>query len=202
MNYLAHLFLSGEDEELMIGNFIADAVKGRQYKNYSDRVREGILLHRYIDSFTDSHSKVEESKKRLREKYRKYAPIIVDIYYDHFLALHWNKFSQHPLPDYSVHVYRILKNNLNELPLKSVQFLGYMMRNDILCAYATIEGVRQVLEGMAFRASFTSNMEHAAADLQEHYSAFEKEFLEFFPQLQKYVFDLAESGELYRQASS
>lgn len=202
MNYLAHLYLSGNSEELMIGNFIADAVKGKQYKNYSDRVREGILLHRHIDTFTDNHEAVERSKKRLRGKYRKYAPIIVDIFYDHFLAVHWHRFSPDPLPDYSLQVYRTLKDNLAELPLKSVQFLGYMMRNDILCAYGTIEGVRQVLEGMAHRTSFQSNMEHAVNDLIEHYALFEKEFMEFFPQLQKHVRDLALSGTLYREAIS
>lgn len=200
MNYLAHLFLSGKSDELMIGNFIADAVKGRQYKNYSDRVREGILLHRHIDTYTDTHPIVEQSKSRLRAKYRKYAPIIVDIYYDHFLAVHWDSFSDEPLPEYSEQVYRMLKTNLDELPLKSVQFLGYMMRNDILCSYATIEGVQRVLEGMAYRASFESNMEHAAEDLVEHYKLFENEFLEFFPQLQKHVRSLALSGELYKQA--
>jgi acyl carrier protein phosphodiesterase len=202
MNYLAHLFLSGQSEELMIGNFIADAVKGRQYKNYSDKVREGILLHRHIDTYTDSHPVVEESKSRLRPKYRKYAPIIVDIFYDHFLALNWNRYSTSQLDEYSTHVYRILKQNLDELPLKSVQFLGYMMRNDILCAYGTKEGVQQVLEGMAYRASFQSNMEHATNELSEHYSAFEKEFTEFFPQLQKHVDTLLLSGALYKNAEA
>lgn len=200
MNYLAHLFLSGKSDELMIGNFIADAVKGRQYKNYSDRVREGILLHRHIDTYTDKHEIVEASKSRLRAKYRKYAPIIVDIYYDHFLAVNWDSFSDEPLPEYSAQVYRMLKTNLDELPLKSVQFLGYMMRNNILCAYATTAGVQRVLEGMAYRASFQSNMEHAAEDLIEHYELFENEFLEFFPQLQAHVRSLALSGELYKQA--
>ena len=184
----------------MIGNFIADAVKGRQYKNYSDRVREGILLHRHIDTYTDRHEIVEKSKSRLRAKYRKYAPIIVDIYYDHFLAVNWDIFSDEPLQEYSAQVYRMLKANLDELPLKSVQFLGYMMRNNILCAYATTAGVQRVLEGMAYRASFQSNMEHAAEDLVEHYELFENEFLEFFPQLQKHVRSLALSGELYKQA--
>lgn len=187
MNYLAHLYLSGCSEELMIGNFIADAVKGKQFAGYSDGVREGILLHRYIDSFTDSHGIVESSKQRLREKYRKYASIIVDIFYDHFLAVHWTKYSATPLSVYSRNVYGFLESRRDQLPLKSLQFLGYMRRNNILCAYGTISGVQQVLEGMAYRASFRSNMEKAGDDLVEHYDAFEKEFNEFFPMLQSYV---------------
>lgn len=200
MNYLAHLYLSGQSEHLMVGNFIADAVKGRQYKNYPDRVREGILLHRHIDTFTDNHEIVEISKRRLREKYHKYSSIIVDIYYDHFLAVNWNKYSETPLPAYSSTIYKLLQNNLDELPLKSVQFLSYMIRNNILCAYATIPGVQHVLEGMAYRASFQSNMENAAEDLTEHYEDFQKEFTEFFPLLQKHVETLDLSGALYRES--
>lgn len=202
MNYLAHLYLSGQSEHLIIGNFIADAVRGKQFKNYSDGVREGILLHRHIDSFTDSHEIVEHSKQRLREKYRKYAPIIVDIYYDHFLAVHWDKYSPASLQDYSRAIYRLLQDNLDALPLKSVQFLGYMMRHDILCAYGTLSGVQRVLEGMSYRATFASNMEKATEDLVENYSAFENEFSEFFPLLQKYVQGLDLSDTFYRQASA
>jgi acyl carrier protein phosphodiesterase len=200
MNYLAHLYLSGQSEEIIIGNFIADSVKGKQFKNYSNKVRQGILLHRHIDAFTDKHGIVEESKMRLRPKYRKYAPIIVDIYYDHFLAVNWSLYSDSSLEDYSTHIYRLLRNNLDVLPLKSVQFLGYMLRNNILCAYATTAGVQRVLEGMAYRASFQSNMEHAAEDMLEHYEAFEKEFTEFFPELKKHVYTLGLSGALHRQS--
>jgi acyl carrier protein phosphodiesterase len=200
MNYLAHMYLSGQSEQLLIGNFIADAVKGNQYKNYSDRVREGILLHRHIDTFTDNHEIVEMSKQRLRGKYHKYSPVIVDIFYDHFLALHWGKYCSTPLPAYSRTIYRLLQSSLDELPLKSVQFLSYMMRNNILCAYATVSGVQQVLEGMSYRASFESNMENASEDLVEHYEEFEKEFTAFFPDLQKHVETLNLSGALYRES--
>lgn len=195
MNYLAHLFLSGQSEDLIVGNFIADSVKGRQYKNYSDGVRQGIILHRCIDTFTDSNEIVEQSKARLRPRYRKYAPIIVDIFYDHFLAANWKTYSSGTLNDYSKQIYRILKNNLDELPLKSVQFLGYMMQNNIPCAYASTEGVNKVLQGMSYRASFKSDMELAGEELVSHYAEFEEEFEEFFPMLQQYVqsLDLSEA---------
>lgn len=190
MNYLAHLYLSGQSEDLIVGNFIADSVKGRQYKNFSDGVRQGIILHRYIDTFTDSNEIVEQSKARLRPRFRKYAPIIVDIFYDHYLAANWQAYSSGTLKEYSTQIYRILKNNLDELPLKSVQFLGYMMQNNIPCAYASTEGVNRVLEGMSYRTSFKSDMELAGEALAKHYADFEKEFREFFPMLQKYVHSL------------
>ena len=84
MNFLAHIYLSGEDTPLMIGNFIGDFVKGNEYKNFPADIQNGVLLHREIDSYTDSHEIVLESKKRLREKYRHYSGVITDIFYDHY----------------------------------------------------------------------------------------------------------------------
>ena len=92
MNFLAHVFLSGVDEQLILGNLIADAVKGKQFENYDLKVKNGIIMHRQIDKFTDDHAIVRQSKKRLEEDYKKFAGIIVDIYYDHFLSLNFNKY--------------------------------------------------------------------------------------------------------------
>jgi acyl carrier protein phosphodiesterase len=187
MNFLAHLYLSGNSEGLIIGNFIADSVKGSSYKNYPPEVQKGILLHRLIDSYTDSHPVVEESKKRLRIKYKKYASVIVDIYYDHYLAANWNNYSETDLAAYANKIYSLIKKNQEMLPVKAAHFAKYMLRNNILEAYAAISGIEQVLQGMASRACFESNMEFAAEDLQEFYDLFEKEFTAFFKDLQEYV---------------
>lgn len=187
MNFLAHLFLSGNSEGLIIGNFIADSVKGSDYKNYPPEIQKGILLHRMIDTYTDTHPVVEESKKRLRSKYRKYSSVIVDIYYDHYLAINWNKYSDMNLNTYTQDIHRIIQKNHDLLPVKSAQFAEYMFRYNILEAYSTLSGIDQVLKGMAGRAKFESNMEFAIQELKEHYNLFEKEFIDFFKDLQEFV---------------
>jgi acyl carrier protein phosphodiesterase len=187
MNFLSHLYLSGNSEGLIIGNFIADSVKGSNYKNYSPEIQSGILLHRQIDTYTDSHLIVEESKKRLRPKYRKYSGVIVDIFYDHFLAANWQDFSKENLNEYAQKIYDLIQKNYNILPLNSIRFSNYMVQYNILEAYSRLEGIEQVLKGMARRAKFESNMEFAIRDLKEHYNLFEKEFRFFFPELQQFV---------------
>lgn len=185
MNYLAHLYLSGDSEELLIGNYIGDSVRSSELGRYSARVQKGVGLHRLIDTFTDSHPTVQLSKERLRPAYGKYAGVIVDIFYDHFLARDWALHSGRPLKEYAQHVYEVIGRNRDLLPQKADMFYYYMKKNDILNAYAQIAGVSRVLTGMASRANFKSNMEQAVNDLSEHYSLFEAEFREFFPLLKK-----------------
>lgn len=187
MNFLSHLYLSGDSEGLLIGNFIADSVKGSDLMKYPQEVQKGIILHRKIDTYTDAHPIVEESKKRLRERYKKYASVIVDVYYDHYLAANWNNYSTVGLDEYAQQVYKLIHVNKEHLPLKSAMFNQYMIEYNILVAYARLEGIEQVLQGMSRRASFESNMQHAIHDLKEHYELFGKEFEQFFPELQQFV---------------
>lgn len=187
MNFLSHLHLSGNSEGLIIGNYIADSVKGSAYNLFSPEIQQGILLHRKIDTFTDTHPIVEQSKQRLREKYRKYASVIVDIYYDHYLASNWQTYSDVGLQDFANNMYEIVMKHHTILPEKSKRFTGYMMQYNILHAYSTLEGIERVLQGMARRSTFQSNMEYATEDLKEHYQLFAEEFALFFPELQSYV---------------
>jgi acyl carrier protein phosphodiesterase len=187
MNFLSHLFLSGNAEHLIIGNFIADSVKGNAFNNYPAEIQKGILLHRKIDTFTDTHHIVELSKQRLREKYKKYASVIVDVYYDHYLAANWADYSQENLGQYTQKIYSLIEQNNHHLPQKSVLFNNYMVKYDILVAYSRLQGIERVLKGMAYRTTFVSNMEYAINDLKEHYHLFENEFKLFFPELQKFV---------------
>ncbi len=187
MNFLSHLYLSGDSEGLLIGNFIADSVKGSTFNNFSAEIQKGILLHRKIDSFTDAHPIVDLSKDRLRTKYKKYASVIVDIYYDHYLAVNWENYSTESLDQYTKNVYSLIEKHKHTFPLKSQMFTKYMLEYNILSAYAHFEGIEKVLQGMSRRASFVSNMEYAIQDLKEHYPLFENEFKEFFPELQQFV---------------
>ena len=187
MNFLSHLYLAGNNEGLIIGNFIADSVKGSAYNNFSKEIQQGILLHRKIDAFTDSHSVVELSKQRLREKYRKYSSVIVDIYYDHYLAVNWKDYADVDLASFVQNIYSIIRKNYFILPENSVRFTNYMLEHNILLGYSKLEGIEKVLYGMSRRAKFESNMEYAIHDLKEHFSLFENEFKIFFPELQSYV---------------
>jgi len=187
MNFLSHLYLAGDSEGLIIGNFIADSVKGSAFNLYTEEIKEGILLHRKIDSFTDLHPIVEQSKQRLRQKYKKYSSVIIDIYYDHFLAKNWRTYSDVELNQFTENIYTIIKKNYSVLPEKSAHFTKYMLQHNILFGYSKLEGIEQVLHGMARRAAFQSNMEYAIHDLKEHYTLFENEFKLFFPELQQFV---------------
>src|SRR5690606_9086338 len=112
MNFLAHIYLSNDDPEIMTGNFIGDFVKGRNYASiYGKKIATGIELHRTIDEYTDKHETVTRSKSLLRSKYRHYSPVIVDIFYDHFLARFWEKYHPMPLEQYSQKAYKILLSN-------------------------------------------------------------------------------------------
>ena len=158
MNFLSHLHLSGDSEGLIIGNYIADSVKGSAYNMFSNEIQKGILLHRKIDTFTDNHPTVEQSKKRLREKYKKYSSVIVDIYYDHYLAINWKDYSTVDLQNFSNNIYKIVERHHDILPEKSKRFTHYMMQYNILCAYSTLDGIERVLKGIAHRSKFESNM--------------------------------------------
>jgi acyl carrier protein phosphodiesterase len=190
MNFLAHLYLSGDSEEIMIGNFIADGLKGGHHYQYSDGIMEGIALHRKIDEFTDHHPIVSASKDRLRPKYAKYSSVIIDIFYDHYLAANWHHYSSTPLNQYADFVYGLMNKNIELMPPLVVQFLPYMISGNWLFNYANFEGIGKVLNGMSRRAKFNSHMEESIDDLKKDYHLYEAEFLAFFPQLVAHVEDL------------
>ncbi len=187
MNFLAHLFLSGEDEELLLGNFIADSVKGKQHEQYKTGIARGIRLHRLIDTYTDTHALVRQTKERLRPVYRKFAPVIADMYYDHFLASGFHNFSKEPLEAYATKVYALINANFDILPARVQHFFPYMVRQNWLLSYAEVEGITQALRGMSRRTSFVSGMETAGEELHLHYNAYASDFHLFFPELISYV---------------
>jgi acyl carrier protein phosphodiesterase len=187
MNYLAHAYLSGTDVDLLIGNFVADHVKGSAIQRFPEKVREGIILHRMIDSFTDTHPVVEECKAALRPRFRKYAPVITDLYFDHFLARDWKLFHHQELPVFAQGCYSHFRKNEQWLPERTVFMLGYMEKQDWLTAYATIDGIGMALKGMARRARFESGMEHAQEFLEENYELFDSGFKRYFPDLRNHV---------------
>lgn len=187
MNYLAHTFLSGDDEQLMLGNFIADAVRGKQLELYPAGVARGIRLHRLIDTYTDTHPVVAETKARLRPRYKKYAPVVADLYFDHFLASRFDEFSEEPLESYVKRVYTLVNRHFSQLPERVQYFFPYMMKQNWLLSYAEVAGIGQALKGLSRRAAFESGMETAGEELLRHYSDYNEEFSHFFPELLRYV---------------
>jgi len=187
MNYLAHLFLAGKNENLIIGNFIADHVKGKGIDRFSPEIRRGIKMHRAIDEFTDKHPQVQLSILRLRPVYRKYSGVIVDMFYDHYLAKEWSQYSDISLSSFTEACYAVLMKNFDNLPARSQRILPHMMRHNWLLSYSRIEGLQQALTGMSNRTTFISKMENAVDDLNKCYECYQEEFRQFFPELQAYA---------------
>ena len=187
MNYLAHLYLSGNNHEIMIGNFIADHVKGKQIELFDEEIIKGIKLHRLIDEFTDTHKVVEQSKIRLRSEFGKYSPVIVDVFYDHYLAIKWEQYHHEELSLYANNFYTLLNNNHHRLPIRTQQMIQYMIPQNWLLNYKTIAGINKTLTGMSKRTKFESKMDVAAIYLDRYYSEFENEFNEYFDELRTYV---------------
>lgn len=187
MNYLAHLYLSGNNDKILIGNFIADAIKGSDWKEYELEIQKGIELHRAIDYFTDTHKIVKESKKKLWERYRHYNAVIVDIFYDHFLAKYWSNYHETKLDVFVNSAYKTLQDNHDILPGKIQFFLKHMVKNNWLFNYQFIGGIEKVMYGMSKRTSFNSGMENSTEELEKYYDEFLHEFESFFPLLKQYV---------------
>jgi acyl carrier protein phosphodiesterase len=183
MNFLAHIYLSGPNDMITIGNFIADGVRGKKYKKYPKDVQIGIRLHREIDTFTDAHKTVRKSTKRLHKNYSHYAGVIVDILYDHFLAKNWSTYSDIPLDAYVASFYDSLEDNYKILPLRVQKMMPFMIADNWLLSYASVIGIGKVLAGMNRRTKNISQMHLAVNELEEFYDDFESEFTEFFEEL-------------------
>ncbi|MDN3666859.1 acyl carrier protein phosphodiesterase [Algibacter miyuki] len=183
MNYLAHIYLSGHNDLVTVGNFIADGIKGKDYKKFDKNIQIGILLHRNIDTYTDAHKTVRLSTKRLHEKYGHYSGVIVDILYDHFLAKNWSRYSDVPLAEYVDTFYDSLEEHYNVLPSRIQKMMPYMMSDNWLLSYASIDGISRVLDGMNRRTKNRSGMNEAVNELEIFYKEFEAEFSSFFDEL-------------------
>ncbi|MFY0654468.1 MAG: DUF479 domain-containing protein [Cyclobacteriaceae bacterium] len=187
MNFLAHLFLSFDSETIAVGNFIADFVKGSQAQEYDVEIQKGIQIHRDIDTYTDTHPVVKESKNRLWKDYRHYSSVIVDMYYDHLLAKKWDKYSDEPLREFTQRNYDFLSSYSSTFPSRANLTLYHMKSTDWLYNYQFLEGIGTALRGMSRRASFDSKMEMAVHDLKKDYELYSTEFDSFFPQIISYI---------------
>lgn len=186
MNFLAHIYLSGNNDLIKIGNFMADGIRGNKYENFPPEIQKGITLHRAIDTFTDAHPLFRLSTKRLHQRYHHYAGVIVDVFYDHFLAKNWKNYSDENLEDYIARFYQSLHDNIDSLSEKTIKIMPYMINQNWLLCYQTVEGIGRILNQMDCRTGYKSKMQFATEELKNHYSEFEQEFTEFFEELRSF----------------
>jgi len=168
---------------------MADSIRGHSYDVYPEEIQKGILLHRSIDSFTDMHPIYRQSKHRLHEKYGHYSGVIMDIFYDHFLAKNWNTYSDEKLEDYADNFYHLLKDNYDVLTEKVKGIIPYMFARNWLVSYASIDGLQMIMFHMDHRTKNRVDMHESIVELLENYIEFENEFTLFFDELRQYCAD-------------
>ena len=187
MNFLGHLYLSGNDPLVMVGNFMADAVKGRDLSCYYPDLQRGIRLHRRIDSFTDQHPITAIGRERVRAHCGKYSGVALDLFYDHLLASEWSRFHAEPLPVFAQRCYRLLGEEQALLPDRTRHMLPYMVKGDWLTSYATIGGIGRALGGLSQRAFRAEALQGAEVVLQEHILVYRDEFSTFLAAIQEHI---------------
>jgi acyl carrier protein phosphodiesterase len=189
MNFLAHIYLSGDNDLIKIGNFMADGIRGKNFENMHPDIRKGIILHRAIDTFTDVHPLWRQSTKRLHEKYHHYAGVIVDVIYDHYLAKNWSVYSEEKLDVFVNNFYESLQANYDLLTEKTQGMMPYMIKNNWLWNYQFTDGIAKILYQMDQRTRNNSRMKYSIVELHEFYKEFEAEFTDFFEDLRAFAFD-------------
>ncbi len=187
MNFLAHTFLSCQDEKLLVGNFLGDFVSNRQVPQFEDRIREGIMLHRKIDRYTDDHPLVRQAMKRLYADHHKYASVLVDVFYDYCLSNNWDRYAEESLPDFAQRIYGILMRFLPIMPTKMHDRLPRMIEDDWLCGYQELAGIERTLHYLKRRVSKPEYLEGALDSLIRDRAFLYDEFNEFFPEVIAFV---------------
>ncbi len=187
MNFLAHIFLSDDDDLVRIGNFMADTIKGKSYLDFHPKIQRGVLLHREIDTFTDSHLIFRQSKHRLHADFGHYSGVLIDLYYDHFLAKNFDKWSDQPLKVFVQKFYLSLNTNFELLTPKIQNMMPYMISHNWLESYQTLAGIEKIMIQMDYRTQNQSKMRFGINNLKADYQLFEEEFYEFFELIQNHI---------------
>ncbi|AQG79270.1 ACP phosphodiesterase [Spirosoma montaniterrae] len=190
MNLLAHAWLSGRDEGLMIGNFIGDFIKGdpaHPRHGLTSGELAGVRLHRAIDSFTDAHPDVAAIRDILRPRCHKYAGAAVDIFFDHYLAADFQFFTTDSLLEFVPYFYDVVQTNQHRLPAGATHMADYMIRQNWLTNYQTLEGIDRSLKGLSRRTAFASGLDTAIIDLETHYTAIGDRFAHYWPALVAHI---------------
>ena len=191
MNWLAHLFLSEPDTEFRLGNVLADSIKRHDRASMPPNFQRGIHQHLKIDAFTDTHPIVRRSRSRLTGDYRHTRGILIDIFYDHLLALNWLRYCPQTLESFATSFYAAVRPCPIELPADARGVLDYILDEDKLCSYRSLDGIHATLIRLSRRLSHrlgkSISLERATTDLRKNFDALQADFAEFFPDLQNHL---------------
>jgi len=189
MNFLAHLYLSGEEEKVMLGNFIGDYVKGSAYLEYPERIGYGITLHRRIDRFTDLHPLIRASAVFFKPEYGRYAGIVIDVIFDHLLAQNWELYSTYRLRDFTRKSHAVFLSHFSLLPSRVKRFLPFLIQSRRLESYSSEKGIYKALEIMSRYTSLPAKQDFALYTLQKYKPELLSNFNTFMEELIIYVED-------------
>jgi len=189
MNYLAHAFLADTGDEFLIGSLLGDLVKGKPQNRYNHDILEGIIFHRKVDTYADHHRMTLASKKLFSGPQRRYAGIILDIFYDHFLSKHWKRYGNKELTDFTARVYAILQNHYVILPKRLKEALPRMVEQNWLASYVDLAGVEITLERISRRLRNGTNLRDSIEEIKIRYDSLEKNSHVFFQDLISYCAD-------------
>jgi acyl carrier protein phosphodiesterase len=188
VNFLAHLYLSPETPDALIGSLLGDFVKGPvERAGYNAEITGGIRLHRAVDTFTDAHPAFAASRARVSPARRRYAGILVDLFYDHFLARHWRDYHDQRLETFAAGVYGVLLDRAATLPEPAGRMVGFMVRQDWLVSYRDVDAVGGALERMGRRLTRGNALLGSAAELESAYEGFEADFRTFMPEVSDFA---------------
>lgn len=193
VNLLFHMYLSGDDEEVLVGNFMGDFVKGRLGNIYTSRVRQGLVLHRKIDSFAQRSSNFQASRLRLSPDFGLYRGVLVDLFYDHFLAKEWNYYSDVLFPDYIVSARSIIEKHRPIMP-KQLQAFVPVIFDELLPSYESVAGIESALSRMARRIKRPNPLAEGGGELTRHYKELKADFVRFIISVKQYSTDIIENG--------
>jgi acyl carrier protein phosphodiesterase len=187
MNVLAHALLASPDPELMLGGLIGDFVRGRIDPALPPRVRAGVALHRTVDGYTDSHEEVAAARALFVPPFRRYAGILLDVWFDHLLARQWARFGEGELEDFSDRVRALLDANAELVPERMHGFAAYLAANDLPAAYRHTAMIGQALHGMSRRLSRANPLAGALPVLVDLHAPLQRRFEAFFPDLRNFA---------------
>ena len=195
MNFLAHLYFAEDTPESRVGNLMADFVRGPVDRQpYNGAVMQGMLSHVAVDRFTDSHDVVRESKALISSDRRRFAGIIVDVCYDHFLARNWPNFSDVPLTEFVERTYGSLRDYRGEMPPVMTRVIRHMVEHDWLRGYHETSGVGRALNGLSMRLRRPNTLAGSVEELEANYGEMEGHFLRFFPDLVRHMEQRGQDG--------
>lgn len=187
MNFLAHAFLAGDAPALIVGGVVGDWIKGPLPGVLPDDLAKGVALHRAIDAFAETHPAFCRSRARMSPERRRYAGVLVDIFYDHLLARDWALLQRETLGSYCAEVYRQIAGRLDEIPESARYALELMAREDWLQSYRDLDGIADVLARMARRARRPNPLEGGEQEFLADASGFGDDFQAWFPDAKRFV---------------